>query len=150
MCCKFAATVLTVPRWVKYCSDLKVLNKCFMLVGAEQHSDLLEVTIHIISFYLHDILLLIMSHDFSSLTLRLWDSWDSETLHQHDWCNSCRCWCVFLRPLLQWWPQPPGRMVEGAGLDWWRDINKFKYSEVCVYQMLNRPGVVGPVLQTPL
>ena len=37
-----------------------------------------------------------------------------------------------------------------AGLDWWRDINKFKYSEVCVYQMLNRPGVVGAVLQTPL
>ena len=153
MCCKFAATVLTaifVPRWVKYCSDLKVLNKCFMLVGAEQHSDLLKVNIHIISIYFHDILLLIMSHDFSSLTLRLWDSWDSETLHQHDWCNSCRCWCVFLRPLLQWWPQPPGRVVEGDGLDWWRDINKFKYSEVCVYQMLNRPGVVGAVLQTPL
>ena len=74
MCCKFAATVLTaifVPRWVKYCSDLKVLNKCFRLVGAEQHSDLLKVNIHIISFYLHDILLLIMSHDFSSLTMRL-------------------------------------------------------------------------------
>ena len=61
MCCKFAATVLTaicVSRWVKYCSDLK----CFVLVGAEQHSDLLKVNIHIISIYFHDILLLIMTH----------------------------------------------------------------------------------------
>ena len=64
-------TDIFVPRWVMYCSDLKGLNKCFVLVGAELDSDLLKVNIHIISIYFHDILLLIMSHDFSSLTLRL-------------------------------------------------------------------------------
>ena len=64
-------TDIFVPRWVMYCSYLKGLNKCFVLVGAEQDSDLLKVNIHIISIYFHDILLLIMSHDFSSLTLRL-------------------------------------------------------------------------------
>ena len=54
-------TAIFVPRWVMYCSDLKGL-KCFVLVGAEQHSDLLKVNIHIISIYFHDILLLIMTH----------------------------------------------------------------------------------------
>ena len=51
-------TAIFVSRWVKYCSDLK----CFVLVGAEQHSDLLKVNIHIINIYFHDILLLIMTH----------------------------------------------------------------------------------------
>ena len=55
-------TAIFVPRWVKYCSDLKGLNKCFVLVGAEQHSDLLKVNMYIINIYFHDILLLFMTH----------------------------------------------------------------------------------------
>ena len=50
-------TDIFVPRGVMYCSDLKGLNKCFVLVGAELDSDLLKVNIHIISIYFHDILL---------------------------------------------------------------------------------------------
>ena len=41
-------TVILVPRWVVYCSDLKGLTECFELVGAEQRSDFLNVNLHII------------------------------------------------------------------------------------------------------
>ena len=44
-------TAIVAPRWVKYCSDLKGLNKCFLLVGAEQHSGLLKVNIYMIQGY---------------------------------------------------------------------------------------------------
>ena len=106
MCCKFAATVLTVPRWVKYCSDLKVLNKCFMLVGAEQHSDLLKVNIHIISIYFHDILLYSDSETLE--TLRLFINMTDVTLAGTDVSSYGVCCNDGRDRQAKWW----------KGLDW--------------------------------
>ena len=99
-------TDIFVPRGVMYCSDLKGLNKCFVLVGAEQDSDLLKVNIHIISIYFHDILLYSDSETLE--TLRLFINMTDVTLAGTDVSSYGLCCNDGRDRQAEWW----------KGLDW--------------------------------